>query len=340
MSNKLHKKKKQEEKKTYHTNQRIQKLLETWEEREKSRREHHTLIWLILFPPVGIYKSIRYKGFSPFLNVLFILLFCLILFFAGFLFVNPYDITNPTIEKRLGNYEDYGEMLEYKLIASPTIDDQDYYVYEVITNLGIYNVYLNRGSDMEIDYVSSRLNRTVLLDQENFEDFNNALYNEIFLFFQQEEQREKFGNLTGLITQAEGEQYDFSPTTELELEYQGIKTTKGNYMAGCIYNQVVQIYDLDQQEVLYQKKPELTMPNATMSMLTKNEEKTGTLETVFGFQWSSNASFYYLLNNENEIMRIEHNVNDQYILHSGDGEQDDSAIQELLSYIEQFESIE
>ena len=39
-------------------------------------------------------------------------------------------------------------------------------------------------------------------------------------------------------------------------------------------------------------------------------------------------------------MRIEHNVNDQYILHSGDGEQDDSAIQELLSYIEQFESIE
>ena len=41
MSNKLHKKKKQEEKKIYHTNQ-DSKIAGNLEEREKSRREHHT----------------------------------------------------------------------------------------------------------------------------------------------------------------------------------------------------------------------------------------------------------------------------------------------------------
>lgn len=337
MSNKL----KKESKKIEETKE-LPKFLKNMEMREKNRREHHIFLWLILCPPVGIYKSIKYKGFHPILNILFSFIFLFLIATFFILFTNPYQIKNTQVEKTLYSYEKYGDLLEYKMIDNLMINKNEYYVYECVTNLGIYNVYLNRSKDLKIDYVSSFLNRSVLLDNEIIEDYKNQLYNEIFLFFQKEEIQNKFGKLTGLITA--NEKYSFVPDSQLNLSYQGIHTTKGTYVVGSMYNQVIQIYDLNKDnQLIYQRKPELRLPAESMSKLKENQDIVGEITSVYGFEWSSNSTYYYMINKEGKIFQLKHtkeNNKDKYILNWGDkGDTTEEQYKQLLEFINQFESI-
>lgn len=337
MSNKLKKETKKEIEK-----KELPKFLKNMEIREKNRREHHIFLWLILCPPVGIYKSIKYKGFHPILNTLFSFIFLLIVSTFFILFINPYEIKNTKVEKILSSYEKYGELLEYKMIDNLLINDDEYYVYECITNLGIYNVYLNKSENLKIDYISSFLNRSVILDNNIIEDYQHQLYNEVFLFFQQEEIQDKFGTLTGLILKEEN--YNFVPKAELNLSYQGVHTTKGDFIIGSIYNQVIQVYDLNKKnQLIYQRKPELRLPTESMSKLRQNKELAGDITSIYGFEWSSNAIYYYMINKDGKIFQLKHTKEkgkDKYILNWGDkGDTTEKQYKQLLDFINQFESI-
>lgn len=319
-----------------------QKVLKNFEEKEKIRSEHHIVLWLLLFPPVGIYKSIKYKGFSKFINFIFILIFVFLISLLTLILVNPYDLRNTRVEKILNDYEKYGEVLEYKLVDELQIADSDYYVYECVTKLGIYNVYLNRDEDFRMDYVYSFQNRSVILDEKILNDYKHQLYNEIFLFFQNEEHEKEYGKIEGLLTKTEAEEYTFEIKDE-NLEYQGIKTSKGNYIIGCLYNQVVQIMDLDDNnKIIYQQKPNLRLPNKTLSRLKSSKNKeVGTIQTVYGFEWSSEGSYYYFINTEGTVFQLFHNYEDKYILNWGDkGDTTEEAYKDLLEYINTFENFE
>lgn len=318
------------------------KIVKNFEDKEVIRKEHHIVLWLLLFPPVGIYKSIKYKGFSKIINIIFSLIFIFLLSSFILVITNPYDLKNTKIESRLNNYEKYGKLLEYKLVDDITLDDVNYYVYECVTKLGVYNVYLNKEEDFKIDYIYSFLNRTVILDEKILNDYNHQLYNEIFLFFQDAENEKEYGKIEGLLTKKEAEEYNFE-IKDKNLEYQGIKTSKGNYVVGCLYNQVVQIMDLDNNnELIFQKKPILRLPNNTLSKLKmSNNKEIGEIKTVYGFEWSSNGSYYYFMNTEGRVFQLLHNYEDKYILNWGDkGDTTEEAYKELLDYINTFEDIE
>ena len=317
---------------------KLEHLLEVQTEREKIRREKHIGLWLLFLTPVGIFKSFKYKAFSLHVNILFSItwLFLILTFFVQTM--NPYEIKNVKAENQLITYKDYGDLLEYRLIDDIDLNGINYRVYDCTTNQGIFNVFLNKDENYKVDYVYGRYSRKVLLDNELIEDFDNNLYNEIFLYFQNEEIQTKYGVITGLLTE--------DPEITLEdngVEYEGIVTTKGKYVIGCLYNQVIQIYDVNKEnELIYQRRPQLTLPNSTLAKINNStlRKEIGNIDIVFAFIWSNNASYYYFTNTNGTIFNIKHTYDDKYVLNWGDKTEDNEKEYEvLMEYVSQFEDI-
>lgn len=108
-------------------------------------KKHHLILWMLLFFPVGLYKIYKYKIFPKWVNIL-ISIFLAICFIAIIdTIINPTRIEDNKIRDEILQY-DVGTI--FTLEQYDTVDDT-YYVYDLITSTGRYDVYFSAEHKIE-----------------------------------------------------------------------------------------------------------------------------------------------------------------------------------------------
>lgn len=108
-------------------------------------KKHHIILWLLLFFPIALYKIYKYKIFPKWVNVI-ITIFFIICFIAIIdTFLNPTRIEDNKIKEEIQEY-DVGTI--FTLEQYDTIDNF-YYVYDLITSKGRFDVYFSLNHQIE-----------------------------------------------------------------------------------------------------------------------------------------------------------------------------------------------
>lgn len=141
-------------------------------------KQHHFILWLILFFPVAIYKSIRYKILPKWANALLIIFFVILIIVSLDTFINPNRVIDNKVDKNLENYvKNIGTILDveqYDVI-------QDYYIYDVITSKGRYDVYVDNAFEIKAIKQIDLVSKNIYIAKDFKEQYKNV-YSEVIRY--------------------------------------------------------------------------------------------------------------------------------------------------------------
>lgn len=294
MSNK--KKKHTKNNKTLNKNEKLnpatEKFFKNSTKNESIRKEKKIWFWLILCPPVGIYKSIKYKAFStPVISIITtILLLILILRIDAILY--PNRVVDYKVTQSIEKFDEIGDIRDFTKVG--TLDEK-FFIYTVITTKGEYDVYLSGDGNMTVEgiYQITPINKMVYKTDNLPKEYEN-IYSEIIRYFNDADVVKKYGNI---VSYEDG----------LKDNHQIIITDKGRYSIEVQYNQVVAIYELDEKNnynKLMQKKPEIVMPKDMKKAVEKSVDSIGKIKEIYGYKLTNKTQEYFFSTENNGHYKI------------------------------------
>ena len=249
-------------------------------------KKHHFILWLILFFPIAIYKSIRYKILPKWGNILLIIFFALLIIISVDTIINPNRVVDNNVNKNLKNYtKDIGTILDveqYDVI-------QDYYIYDVITSNGRYDVYVDNTFEIkaikQIDLVSKNI-----YIAKDFEEQYKDVYSEIIRFINSNDI-----NLSNKIDEII-ETNDFSQT---------IKINDKEYTFNISYENVDSVVD-ENNDIIYQNEnPSLRINQKMLKKVIKKFPQIDNIDYATTITFEDDNYSIYIYTKDNNIYRLQ-----------------------------------
>lgn len=249
-------------------------------------KKHHFILWLILFFPIAIYKSIRYKILPKWGNILLIIFFALLIIISVDTIINPNRVVDNNVNKNLKNYtKDIGTILDieqYDVI-------QDYYIYDVITSNGRYDVYVDNAFEIkaikQIDLVSKNI-----YIAKDFEEQYKDVYSEVIRFINSNDI-----NLSNKIDEII-ETNDFSQT---------LKIDDKEYTFNISYENVDSIVD-ENNDIIYQNKnPSLRINQKMLKKVIKKFPQIDNIDYATTITFEDDNYSIYIYTKDNNIYRLQ-----------------------------------
>ena len=120
------------------------------------------------------------------------------------------------------------------------------------------------------------------------------IYSEIIRYFNDADVVKKYGNI---VSYEDG----------LKDNHQIIITDKGRYSIEVQYNQVVAIYELDENNnynKLMQKKPKIVMPKDMKKAVEKSVDSIGKIKEIYGYKLTNKTQEYFFSTENNGHYKI------------------------------------
>lgn len=271
---------------------KVEKLLNKAMENQKIRKDKKIWFWLILVPPIGVYKSFKYKAFSKFVNIFLLILISVVLLLGLDTIFYPNRVLDTKIIKSIERYEDIGEVRSY--IKQGDLDDK-FFIYNVVTTTGEYDVYFSGDGKFTIEGINQiSPENKMIYKSDNIPNELNNIYAEIIRFFNEEDVVEKYGNITGY---KDGDMEN----------HQIIITDKGEYSIEVEYGQVVAVFELNENgdyKKLMQRNAEIKLPDDISKTLERNKKTIGEVKEVYGYKITDKTIEYLFMNDKNTHYKI------------------------------------
>lgn len=261
-------------------------------EKQSIRKDKYIWFWLILFPPIGLYKAIKYKAFNKitigFISILMIL--TLLLGVDNILY--PNRVIDSKMQKAIEKYADIGTLRSYT--KQGNLDD-NFFIYNVVTTTGEYDIYFSGDGKLVIEGINQLSpKREMVYKSNNIPKEYENIYPEIIRFFNEEDIVKKYGNIKG---------YEDS---EME-NHQIIITDKGKYSINVEYGQVVALFNINEDgelEKSMQRNAKITLPDDISKILSKNEKTIGAIKEVYAYKVTDQTIEYYFLNEKHTHYKV------------------------------------
>lgn len=252
---------------------------------QELRKQHHIWLWLILFCPIGIYKSIKHKCFSKPINILLIctLLLCLILGIDNYLY--PDRVIDKNIKTSFGTISDKYDLGVYRFGKRIGTFENKYIIYSVISTKGEYDLYISNASGKNINAILQLTpERKEISITDSFDTSLKNVYPEILRLFTDNESLKKYGEIQEIE-----ESLDNSQT---------IKCSNGTFMFQINSSTVTGVYKVNDdksiEEVYKNSNGSVILPDEISDVLKKNNKKMGNLGSVISYSLNSDNREYII----------------------------------------------
>ena len=136
-------------------------------------------LWLIFFPPVGLFYLYKYKIIPRILTIFISILLTILLIVITYNILNPYAIIDTNTEKNLKQYEsEIGQQISLERYDY-NINNR-YNIYDLVTNKGRYYVFV--GND-NIIYNITQISENRKVIYEDFDFVYKVLFPEIISYY-------------------------------------------------------------------------------------------------------------------------------------------------------------
>ena len=136
-------------------------------------------LWLIFFPPVGLFYLYKYKIIPRILTIFISILLTILLIVITYNILNPYAIIDTNTEKNLKQYEsEIGQQISLERYDY-NINNR-YNIYDLVTNKGRYYVFV--GND-NIIYNITQISENRKVIYEDFDFVYKGLFPEIISYY-------------------------------------------------------------------------------------------------------------------------------------------------------------
>lgn len=245
-----------------------------------------TFMWIMLFPPYGLYLSIKNKAVHWIISVLVLILFLLIGLISYDMVANPNRVENTLAKKVIEefNNNDLGTVRIVDRKDTVAIEDRNFHKYKVYTNKGSYYFFL--GSIDGKEYVVESVyevepERKLVYVSDRSNDIFTDIYPEIKEFLSKNQ--EKYGK-------------DIELVNTLDDLTQEIKTENGKYRISVKFEQVIMAVRIEGEELITEYKEEATIDILPgIKKVQRNIEKiTGNIIKVFDYEDIYNKRVQYV----------------------------------------------
>lgn len=273
-------------------NSKTKSLLDNTKKYQEVRLSKKIWLWLILLPPVGIYKSIKYKAFSKLTTIFLIIIMFLSLIVGIDTILYPNRILDYKISKAVEDYEDIGSVRAYSKQSNL---NNSFIVYNVITTKGEYDIYFSGDGKLTIEGINQiSPEKQMIYKSKNIPNELNNVYAEIIRFFNEKNSANEYGKIIGC--------------TKDKLEnHQIIITDKGKYAMSVKYGQVSSIFKINnngEREKIVQRYPQINMPQDVIKSINKNKKTIGDIKEVYEYNITNDSIEYLFTNKENIHYKI------------------------------------
>lgn len=270
-------------------------------------KEHKILFWLILFPPIGLYKTYKYGIFNKFISFILGLLIAIFLILCVDVGMNPNRVTDMIIKEAIIKLGTIGEP---RYVNKEGYIDNKYLIYDVLTTTGKYSIYfkLNENNEYVIDGIYKTVPDIEIIQEPSLlDDKIKKIFPQILLFFNNEDNKNKFGEIEELISTSEN--------------YQEIKTTKGTYTIEVKYDGVTSIKTYDEdgvQEIVYTREVIVNLPKQVKKFLKDNKKEVGEITEIINCEITDSSIEYIFKNSKNSYYKVAYKNDGTLILYNGE----------------------
>lgn len=254
-------------------------------DRQKLRKKYHIWTWLILFCPVGIYRSIKYKCFSKPINILLIITLCLCIILGIDNALYPDRVLDNNLKKNFASLSEEYKLGDYRFGEKIGTIKNKYIIYSVTSTTGTYDFYLDNASGKSISAVSELTSgRKRIFISNEFDNYLKDTYPEILRIYTQKDLTEKFGELKKIKNTVDS--------------YQEIEYTNGTFRFQVDKGVVIGVYKISNnglmEEVYNNSNTLMNLPNRLTNYLSKNEKRMGKLGTVISYTLNADNREYVI----------------------------------------------
>lgn len=270
-------------------------------------KEHKILFWLILFPPIGLYKTYKYGILNKWISAIVGLLIVIFLILCIDVGMNPNRVTDMIIKEAV---IELGTIGEPRYVTKKGYIDNKYLIYDVLTTDGKYNLYLklDENNKYVIDGIFKIIPDIEFIKEPSLLDEKiKDIFPQILLFFNNEENKSKYGEIEELISTSEN--------------YQDIKTTKGTYTIEVKYDGITSIKSYDEegtQEVVYTREVMINLPKQVKKFLKENEKEIGEITEIISCEITDSSIEYIFKNDNSSYYKVEYKNDGTLILYNGE----------------------
>lgn len=293
-------------KEAYGKDNKIFKFQEKFQEKLSLIHKNKIILWLILFPPIGIYKAYKHKVFNKWVGIIVGILLSLFVILCVDVAINPNRVIDTQITKLVNESDSIGTV---KYVTYMGTVKNKYILYDVLTNKGKYTLYI--GVDNNNKYSIEKIYQVLptidfIKNDENSDDTLNEVVPQILLFFENEENVKEYGELEALLNTAN--------TT------QTIKTSKGTYCFEVKFDSVIQITEVFEDgsigDVLYKSNCNFYLPKKVISFMKDNQEYMGTYNYVSDCIIYEDKIDFIVRNVSGTLFKIEYRDNQTLVLYT------------------------
>lgn len=249
-------------------------------------KEHHFILWLILFFPVALFKSFKYKILPKWLNIILTFLFGLFFIVILDTMINPTRVADNEVEKQLIKMEnDIGTIIsieQYEIV-------DDYYVYDVITNQARYDVYIDALYEIKAIKMISNDSSNVY-ESDDFKDKYKGVYSEII----------KFVNNNELDISNNIEKIVNTTTKQQTLIIDDVE-----YTFDCAYENINIIYDKDSNIIYKNDELSLRLNEEMFAKVNKNFPQTKDLDYASTIVFNDDSYEIYFYTKDGNLYKLQ-----------------------------------
>ena len=270
-------------------------------------KEHKILFWLILFPPIGLYKTYKYGILNKWISAIVGLLIVIFLILCIDVGMNPNRVTDMITKEAI---IELGTIGEPRYVSKKGYIDNKYLIYDVLTTDGKYNLYLklDENNKYVIDGIFKIIPDIEFIKEPSLLDEKiKDIFPQILLFFNNEENKNKFGEIEELISTSEN--------------YQDIKTTKGTYTIEVKYDGITSITAYDEEgneEVVYTREVMINLPKQVEKFLKDNKKEIGEMTEIISCEITNSSIEYIFKNDNSSYYKVEYKNDGTLILYNGE----------------------
>lgn len=252
---------------------------------QQRRKEHHIWIWLILFSPVGIYKSIKYKCFTKPINILLSLTFCICIILGIDNFLYPDRVIDNNLKKTFISSSETHNLGDYRFGEKIGTIKNEYIIYSVTSTTGTYDFYLSDAKGKNIAAIRELTpNRNDIFISNNFDNSLKNIYPEILRLYTKKDLSEKLGEIKKIKKTVDS--------------YQEIECINGNFRFQVDKGVVTSVFKVNNNgpiEKIYNGGNNIpSLPNTLTNYLNKNKKSIGELGAVISYTINDNNREYVL----------------------------------------------
>ena len=267
---------------------KIREFISKSTEKQKIRKEQWIWFWLFLFPPVGLYKAFKYKAFNKWINRALFCFMALSIILGVDTVLNPNRVVDTKVTERVE------EVLSHvREVSKIGVLDDTYYIYNIITNSGEYDVYFSTDGNLTIEGINQiSPSKDMIFTSDNFPEELKSVYPEIIRFFNEDGIKEEFGEI-------------LTVEDEMLNDYQVVSTTKGKFAFAVEYEQVVGVYEYvnNAYEKVYQRTATIEMPKDILRAIKKNKKEIGEVKEVVEYVLTDETQEYTFINEEYQYFK-------------------------------------